>query len=82
MLFENNFYFLDKNGEAYKEFMQSLTCYDIAPTHGVVVLLDAQLTVSIVMFAFPDCRSESLLEKPLVINPRYYNNFLIIIFRY
>lgn len=35
----------NKNGEAYKEFMQSLTCYDIAPTHGVVVLLDAQLTI-------------------------------------
>lgn len=31
--------------KAYQNFLQSLTCYDIVPQHGVVIMLEANLTV-------------------------------------
>jgi CBS domain-containing protein len=31
--------------DAYRHFLQSLTCYDLAPQHGVVVVLHADLSV-------------------------------------
>uniref|UniRef100_A0A183CDT4 CBS domain-containing protein n=1 Tax=Globodera pallida TaxID=36090 RepID=A0A183CDT4_GLOPA len=31
--------------EAYRHFLQSLTCYDLSPAHGLLVMLDAELTI-------------------------------------
>ncbi|KAH7728276.1 CBS domain containing protein [Aphelenchoides avenae] len=33
------------HGDAYRHFMQSLTCYDLAPQHGLVIVLHADLSV-------------------------------------
>uniref|UniRef100_A0A915CQ33 CBS domain-containing protein n=1 Tax=Ditylenchus dipsaci TaxID=166011 RepID=A0A915CQ33_9BILA len=31
--------------EAYRNFLQSLSCYDLAPQHGCVILLDASMSI-------------------------------------
>ncbi|KAI1724451.1 5'-AMP-activated protein kinase subunit gamma-2 [Ditylenchus destructor] len=31
--------------EAYKNFLRALTCYDLAPQHGMIITLDASLTI-------------------------------------
>lgn len=33
------------HSEAYRHFLQSLTCYDLTPQHGLTVMLDAELTI-------------------------------------
>ncbi|KAL3098092.1 hypothetical protein niasHT_027637 [Heterodera trifolii] len=33
------------HSEAYRHFLQSLTCYDLAPAHGLLMMLDAELTI-------------------------------------
>ncbi|GMT32609.1 hypothetical protein PFISCL1PPCAC_23906 [Pristionchus fissidentatus] len=35
----------DRNADPYRRYMQSLTCYDLAPTHGAVVMMDGELKV-------------------------------------
>uniref|UniRef100_F1L237 5'-AMP-activated protein kinase subunit gamma-1 n=1 Tax=Ascaris suum TaxID=6253 RepID=F1L237_ASCSU len=35
----------DKYADPYRQYMQSLMCYDLAPSHGAVVLIDSALKV-------------------------------------
>ena len=38
---------LDSNGNPYVQYMGAVSCYDLCPVHGSIVLLDATLTVSV-----------------------------------
>ncbi|KAK6059868.1 hypothetical protein COOONC_02480 [Cooperia oncophora] len=35
----------DRYTDPYRHYMQSLTCYDLQPTHGAVVVIDGELKV-------------------------------------
>ncbi|KAK5966343.1 CBS domain-containing protein [Trichostrongylus colubriformis] len=35
----------DRYTDPYRHYMQSLTCYDLQPTHGAVVVIDGQLKI-------------------------------------
>ncbi|VDM92516.1 unnamed protein product [Litomosoides sigmodontis] len=42
---------VDRHMDPYKQYMQSLLCYDLAPVHGSVVLIDGDLPMRKSLFA-------------------------------
>ncbi|VDK51227.1 unnamed protein product [Anisakis simplex] len=54
----------DKYADPYRHYMQSLMCYDLAPTHGAVVLIDSALKVHKALLAL----SQSGHNAAIIIN--------------
>lgn len=42
----------DRYTDPYRHYMQSLTCYDLQPTHGAVVVIDGELKVIVTVWTF------------------------------
>uniref|UniRef100_A0A0N5ALR3 CBS domain-containing protein n=1 Tax=Syphacia muris TaxID=451379 RepID=A0A0N5ALR3_9BILA len=55
----------DKYADPYKQYMQSVLCYDLAPSHGMVVLIDSRLTVHKALIAL--CQATN--NAALIVNP-------------
>ncbi|WKY16097.1 hypothetical protein Q1695_001073 [Nippostrongylus brasiliensis] len=45
----------DRYTDPYRHYMQSLTCYDLQPTHGAVVVIDCQLKIHKALTALSQC---------------------------
>lgn len=45
----------DRHTDPYRQYMQSLTCYDLAPSHGAIVLIDYHLTIHKALIALSQC---------------------------
>uniref|UniRef100_A0A914WNM4 CBS domain-containing protein n=1 Tax=Plectus sambesii TaxID=2011161 RepID=A0A914WNM4_9BILA len=35
----------DKNSDPYRQYLQSITCYELAPSHGIVIHIDSTLSL-------------------------------------
>ncbi|ETN69048.1 hypothetical protein RB195_026005 [Necator americanus] len=45
----------DRYTDPYRHYMQSLTCYDLQPTHGAVVVIDGELKIHKALTALSQC---------------------------
>ncbi|VDM75024.1 unnamed protein product [Strongylus vulgaris] len=45
----------DRYTDPYRHYMQSLTCYDLQPTHGAVVVIDGDLKIHKALTALSQC---------------------------
>jgi 5'-AMP-activated protein kinase regulatory gamma subunit len=57
----------DRHTDPYRHYMQSLTCYDLQPNHGAVVVIDGDLKIHKALTALSQCGHQAAVVSNLEI---------------
>nr|CDJ92430.1 Cystathionine beta-synthase domain containing protein [Haemonchus contortus] len=55
----------DRFTDPYRHYMQSLTCYDLQPPHGAVVIIDGELKIHKALTALSQCGHQAAIVSNL-----------------
>lgn len=55
----------DRHTDPYRHYMQSLTCYDLQPNHGAVVVIDGDLKIHKALTALSQCGHQAAVVSNL-----------------